>query len=89
MTQSTNHAEALALAAMAATLSDERRALRFLELSGLEAASLRERAISGDRALFAALIAFLEGHEPDLLDVAAALGTTPAALVAAGTELAQ
>ena len=33
MTPTTNDAEALALSAMAATLSDERRAVRFLELT--------------------------------------------------------
>jgi len=48
LSHSTNEApgdsEALALAALAATLSDERRALRFLDLTGLTADELRNRA---------------------------------------------
>ena len=83
----TNDAEALALAALAATLTDERRARRFLDLTGLEVEELRNRAISGDRGLLAATLAFLESHEPDLVAVAGALDTPPAALVAARAEL--
>ena len=87
LTPTTNDAEALALGAMAATLSDERRAQRFLDLTGLDAAELRERALAGDRGLLGATIAFLESHEPDLVAVADALGTTPSALVAARAML--
>ena len=83
LTPTTNDAEALALAAMAATLSDERRAQRFLDLTGLDAGELRERALAGDRGLLAATIAFLESHEPDLVDVADAIGSTPTRMVAA------
>jgi hypothetical protein len=83
LTPTTNDAEALALAAMAATLSDERRAQRFLDLTGLDAGELRDRAIAGDRSLLGATIAFLESHEPDLVAVAAAIGSSPAELVAA------
>jgi len=83
LTPTTNDAEALALAAMAATLTDERRARRFLDLTGLEVGELRNRAVAGDRALLAATIAFLESHEPDLLAVAGAIGSSPAQLVAA------
>jgi hypothetical protein len=78
-------AEALALAALAATLTDERRARRFLDLSGLDADELRARA--GERSLLAALLSFLEAHEPDLLDVAQAIGTKPESLVLARSEL--
>jgi len=89
LSHSTNEApgdsEALALAALAATLSDERRALRFLELTGLTADELRGRA--GERGLLAATLAFLEAHEPDLLQVAAAIGVKPEQLVAARAEL--
>ena len=85
----TNDAEALALAALAATLSDERRARRFLDLTGLAADELRDRAVAGDRTLLAATLAFLESHEPDLVAVAGAIATTPAALVAARAELEQ
>ena len=87
LTPTTNDADALALSALAATLTDERRALRFLDLTGLDAAELRRRAMSGDRSLLAATLAFLESHEPDLLAVAEAIGATPAALVAARATL--
>jgi hypothetical protein len=78
-------AEALALSALAATLSDERRARRFLDLSGIETDELRRRA--ADPAILAALIRFLESHEPDLIDVADAIGVSPQDLVAAREEL--
>ncbi len=83
LTPTTNDAEALALAAMAATLSDERRAQRFLDLTGLDVGELRERAAAGDRSLLGATIAFLESHEPDLVAVAQAIGASPAQLIAA------
>ncbi len=83
----TNDAEALALGALAATLADERRAHRFLDLTGLEADELRHRALSGELTLLAATLAFLESHEPDLIAIAEALDTSPAALVAARAEL--
>jgi len=78
-------AEALALAALAATLTDERRARRFLDLTGLDSEELRARA--GDRGLLAALLGFLEAHEPDLVDVAQAIGIKPEKLVAIRSEL--
>ena len=78
-------AEALALAALAATLTDERRARRFLDLTGLDAEELRARA--GERSLLAATLAFLEAHEPDLVAVAQAIGIKPETLIAARTEL--
>ncbi|HXH00251.1 MAG TPA: DUF3572 family protein [Sphingomicrobium sp.] len=83
----TNDAEALALGALAATLADERRAHRFLDLTGLEADELRNRAVAGDRTLLAATLAFLESYEPDLIAIAEAIDTSPAALVAARAEL--
>ena len=83
LTLTTIDAEALALAAMAATLSDERRARRFLDLTGLDVGELRDRAMAGDRSLLGATIAFLESHEPDLLAVAQAIGASPAQLIAA------
>jgi hypothetical protein len=78
-------AETLALAALAATLTDERRAQRFLDLTGLDADELRARA--GDRSLLAAALAFLEAYEPDLMDVAQAIGIKPETLIAARAEL--
>ena len=85
LSPTTNDAEALALAALAATLTDERRARRFLDLTGLDANELRARA--SERSLLAATLAFLEAHEPDLLEVAKALNIKPEALVAARAEL--
>ena len=82
---STNDAETLALSALAATLTDERRAQRFLDLSGIDTEDLRSRA--ADPAVLAALLRFLEAHEPDLIDVADAIGAKPADLVAAREEL--
>jgi len=78
-------AEALALAALAATLTDERRARRFLDLTGLDADELRARA--GQRSLLAATLAFLEAHEPDLVEVAQIIGIKPERLIAARLEL--
>jgi hypothetical protein len=78
-------AEALALAALAATLTDERRARRFLDLTGLHAGELRARA--GERQLLAAVLAFLEAHEPDLLAVSQAIGSKPENLIRARREL--
>jgi hypothetical protein len=69
---------AIGLAALAATLVDERRAQRFLALTGIGTDELRRRA--NDPALLAALIAFLEAYEPDLIAVAEAIGIEPASL---------
>ena len=87
LTHPTNDAEALGLAALAATLVDDRRAMRFLDLTGLDVDDLRARA--GERSLLAETLAFLENHEHDLVAVADAIGTTPQALVAARAELEQ
>ena len=76
---------ALALAALAATLTDERRAGRFLALTGIGTDELRSRA--DDPALLTALIAFLEAHEPDLLSVSEAIGVRADALVAARRQI--
>lgn len=83
--RSTNDAESLALSALATTLTDERRAQRFLDLSGIDTDELRRRA--AEPALLAALIRFLEAHEPDLIDVAETIGVSPQELVGAREEL--
>ncbi len=75
----------LALGALAWVVSDERRAERFLSLTGIDPADLRARA--GDPALLAQLLGHLEAHEPDLIACADALGTTPDALVGARRSL--
>ena len=82
---STNDADVLALSALAAMLSDERRAQRFLDLSGIDTDALRERA--GDRTLLAAVLRFLEAHEPDLIAIAHAVGVKPEELVVARRTL--
>jgi hypothetical protein len=80
-----NDPRALGLAALAATLTDERRARRFLDLTGIGTDALRQRA--DEPLLLAALIRFLEAHEPDLLSVSEQIGVKPAALTEARAEL--
>lgn len=80
-----NDPHEIALQALAATLTDERRAQRFLDLTGIGTGELRARA--GNADLLAALIAFLEAHEPDLLEVCEAIGAKPDDLIAARREL--
>jgi hypothetical protein len=79
--EQTNDDEALALGALGWTLSDDAPASRLLALTGVTPDLLRERL--EDRAFLAAVLRFLEGHEPDLIACADALGVTPARLVAA------
>ena len=81
-----NDCQTLALKVLAETLTDERRAQRFLDA---------DRPVPGRdsgarlriRALLAACIGFLEAHEPDLISVAEALELNPAAIVALRPEL--
>ena len=80
-----NDPVALALGALASTLGDERRAQRFLDLTGIGTDELRAKA--GDPGLLAALIRFLEAHEPDLLAVCEEVGVRPDLLVQARREL--
>jgi hypothetical protein len=71
----------IALAALAATLGDARRAQRFIDLTGIGTDELRRRA--GEPELLAALLRFLEAHEPDLVSVSEQLGVSPEVLVEA------
>ena len=80
-----NDSETVALSALAATLTDERRATRFLSITGLSPDGIRTAL--GDRHTLAACLAFLENHEPDLLAVAEAIGEKPETLIAARAEL--
>jgi hypothetical protein len=82
---SPNDPLALALAALAGTLGDARRAQRFIDLTGIETDELRARA--ADPALLAALLRFLEAHEPDLIAVSEELGVEPNLLVEARADL--
>jgi len=78
-------AAAIALSALAWTLSDQARAERLLALTGLSPADLRARA--GEPTVLAAVLAFLESHEPDLIACAEALDRKPERLVRARMEL--
>lgn len=81
----TPDASALALQALAWTLSDPDRAQRLLDVTGLDPDDLRARA--AEPAVLSAALAFLEGWQPDLLACAEALDVRPEALVAAHAEL--
>ena len=73
------------MAALAATLTDERRAERFLALTGIGTDELRRRA--GEPQLLAALLRFLEAYEPDLLSVSEQIGVRADALVTARRQI--
>ena len=75
----------LALGALGWALGDAARARRLLDLTGLSPDDLRARA--GEPAMLAAVLGFLEAHEPDLVACAAALGVKPEALIAAQRRL--
>ena len=85
--QETNERDpsALALAALGWTLSEGQRAERLLSLTGLTPEDLRTGL--GDPALLAAILRFLEAHEPDLIACAEAINATPAELVEARRRL--
>ena len=78
---------ALALAALEWLLGDNVRAARLLAVTGLTPDGLRTRL--EEPALLAAILAFLEAHEPDLIACAEAIGHSPAALVNARVSLTQ
>ena len=81
----TNEGETLALGALGWVLADDARAARLLALTGLTPETLRDWV--QDRDFLAAVLRFLENHEPDLIACAAALGVPPLRLVAARQEL--
>ena len=78
---------AIALGALGWILSEETRAQRFLDLTGLTPDGLR--AALAEPATHRAVFEFLAAHEPDLRGAAAALGIAPETLVAAGQELSR
>jgi hypothetical protein len=78
-------AETLGLRGLAWTIADEDRAGRLLALTGLDGDALRARL--GEPAVLAAVLGFLEAHEPDLIACAEALGVKPEALVRARRTL--
>lgn len=63
------------------------RAARYLDLTGLDADTLR--AGLDDPVVLASAIEFLTNHEPDLIRAAEALAVTPEELVAAKDALTQ
>lgn len=69
----------LALSALGWTLADPARAERLLALTGLDPDDLRARV--GDPGVLAAVLGFLEAHEPDLIACAEHLGCPPETLV--------
>lgn len=75
----------LALQALVWTLAEPSRALRLLDTTGLTPADLKRSA--GNPATLAALLGFLEAHEPDLIACADGLGVPPDALVGAHRAL--
>ena len=81
----TNDPEAMALAALGWALEEPARAQRLLALTGLTPNDLRDRL--ADPILLAAVLGFLEAHEPDLLACADALAVPPAVLVEARRRL--
>jgi len=81
----TNDDETLALGALSWTLGEDQRAERLLALTGLTPETLRDRI--DDPTFLAAVLRFLEGHEPDLIACASDLGVDPPALVAARRRL--
>lgn len=83
--EETNDGETLALGALGWVLAEEARAERLLALTGLTPEGLRARV--QDRDFLAAVLRFLENHEPDLIACADALGISPIALIAAREAL--
>jgi hypothetical protein len=77
--------EALALSALGWTLQDNARAERLLSLTGLTPDDLRQRL--DDPSVLAAILGFLESHEPDLVACAEDLGISPARLIEAKGRL--
>ena len=87
--EETNHhaPDLLAVRALGWIVSEPARASRLLALTGLTPDALR--ASLGAPATLAAVLVFLEAHEPDLLACAEAIGATPAELVEARRSLEQ
>ncbi|MEO6387918.1 MAG: DUF3572 family protein [Croceibacterium sp.] len=73
-------AAAVSLRALGWIVSDEQRAQRFLDLTGLTPEGLRK--VLDQPSTHRAVIAFLCAHEPDLVAAAAALEMSPARLAA-------
>lgn len=79
------NAEALALSALVWILQEQDRAERLLALTGLAPDDLRARA--GEPQVLGAVLAFLEGYEPDLIACAEAIDVKPGDIVSARARL--
>jgi Protein of unknown function (DUF3572) len=79
--EQTNQDEALALGALGWILADDGRAERLLALTGLTPDDVRTQL--QERDFLAAVLRFLENHEPDLIACAETLGVPALRLVAA------
>lgn len=80
-----DQASAIALGALGWIVGDGPRASRLLAVTGLDPATLRAGA--GEAAVQAAVLGFLESHEPDLIACADALDLAPDLLVRARQTL--
>lgn len=78
-------ASTLALEALGWILGDADRAARMLALTGLTPDILRHDI--SESATLAAILSFLEAHEPDLIAAAEHAGVAPQVLVRARMEL--
>ena len=78
-------AASMAFQALAWALMEEARAERLLSLTGLTPEGLRGSI--NERGTQAAILSFLEAHEPDLIACAAIIGVSPAVMVQARQEL--
>ena len=78
-------AETLALQALSFLVEDEDRLDRFLALSGLDQNDLRDRI--ADPAFLGGVLDHLLGHEPDLLEFAAAADIYPTFVLRARATL--
>ena len=79
------NASTIALQALIWALAEPARADRLLAVTGLTPAWLRDGA--NNPRVQAAVLAFIEAHEPDLIACADSIGSRPDELVAARAEL--
>ncbi len=68
-------AEALAIKALAYVAGSEKLLPRFLQLTGIEAASIRNAA--GEAGFLAGVLQFVAAHEPTLIEFCDATDTRP------------
>jgi hypothetical protein len=80
-----DQAESTALQALAYLASDIDLLPRFLALSGIEAAQIRQAA--AEPGFLAGVLAFFLAHEPSLLKLCEATGFQPQEIAAAAREL--